>query len=161
MKAILALASSKSYTKETVEGAGAVAGVPCQIQSITDIEGGHRITFLWEDNEGVEHTSFMDVKDGEKGDQGDKGDTGDQGDPGHDGFSPRISVKKSTEHQYILTITDAYGSYDTPNLKGSGGGGGGTFDYDELDNKPTINGVELVGNKTTEELGITTRWIEA
>lgn len=33
-------------------------------------------------------------------------------------------------------------------------GGGGTSDYNQLENKPQINGVELVGNKTTEELGI-------
>lgn len=32
------------------------------------------------------------------------------------------------------------------------GGGGGTSDYTELTNKPSINGVELVGNKTTEQL---------
>lgn len=35
-----------------------------------------------------------------------------------------------------------------------GGGGSGTSDYPELDNKPSINGVELVGNKTSEELGL-------
>lgn len=34
------------------------------------------------------------------------------------------------------------------------GGGTGTNDYNQLENKPSINGVELVGNKTTEELGI-------
>ena len=33
-------------------------------------------------------------------------------------------------------------------------GGGGTSDYEKLENKPQINGVELVGNKTTKELGI-------
>ncbi len=33
--------------------------------------------------------------------------------------------------------------------------GNGTTDYTTLNNKPSINGVELVGNKTTEELGIT------
>ena len=33
-------------------------------------------------------------------------------------------------------------------------GGGGTSDYDALYNKPSINGVELEGNKTTSELGI-------
>ena len=37
---------------------------------------------------------------------------------------------------------------------GGGGTGGGTTDYEELDNKPKINGVELVGNKTTNDLGI-------
>lgn len=34
------------------------------------------------------------------------------------------------------------------------GGSGGTTDYNNLDNKPSINGVTLVGNKTTEDLGI-------
>lgn len=38
---------------------------------------------------------------------------------------------------------------------GGGGGGGtpGATDYEDLDNKPKINGVELSGNKTLEELG--------
>lgn len=35
------------------------------------------------------------------------------------------------------------------------GGGGGTSDYSLLLNKPSINGVELSGNKTTSDLGIT------
>lgn len=51
-------------------GAGAVAGVPCQIQSTTAITGGTRVTFLWEDNDGEEHTSSIDVMDGDKGDTG-------------------------------------------------------------------------------------------
>lgn len=32
--------------------------------------------------------------------------------------------------------------------------GGGASDYNELPNKPQINGVELVGNKTAEDLGL-------
>lgn len=39
-----------------------------------------------------------------------------------DGFSPTIEVKAETASEYILTITDKQGSFDTPNLKGSGGG---------------------------------------
>lgn len=35
-----------------------------------------------------------------------------------------------------------------------GGGGGGTSDYPDLTNKPSINGVTLSGNKTTSDLGI-------
>ena len=34
------------------------------------------------------------------------------------------------------------------------GGSGGTSDYEELTNKPTINNVELTGNKSTSDLGI-------
>lgn len=38
---------------------------------------------------------------------------------------------------------------------GSGGGsGGGTTNYNQLLNKPKINGVELSGNKTSADLGI-------
>lgn len=33
-------------------------------------------------------------------------------------------------------------------------GPGGTSDYTELTNKPSINGVELNGNKTLTQLGI-------
>lgn len=35
-----------------------------------------------------------------------------------------------------------------------GGGSGGTTDYTQLENKPSINGITLEGNKTTEELDI-------
>ena len=82
---ILTLAMAKKYTDNSLAGAGAVAGVPCQIQSITPITGGNRITFLWEDNNNVSHTSTLDVMDGAKGDKGDKGDTGIQGLQGEPG----------------------------------------------------------------------------
>ena len=35
-----------------------------------------------------------------------------------------------------------------------GGGSGGTTDYDNLENKPSINSVTLSGNKTTRDLGM-------
>lgn len=35
-----------------------------------------------------------------------------------------------------------------------GGGGGGTTDYTDLENKPSINGVELIGDKTNADLDI-------
>lgn len=71
---------------------------------------------------------------GEKGEQGEKGDKGDIGERGSDGadgkdgingadgFSPTITVAESTSDKYILTITDSNGTFNTPNLKGSGGG---------------------------------------
>ena len=34
------------------------------------------------------------------------------------------------------------------------GGGGGTSDYEDLDNKPSINNVTLSGNKTATQLGL-------
>lgn len=44
-----------------------------------------------------------------------------QGNDGEDGYSPTISVKESNETTYILTITDANGSFDTPNLLAGSG----------------------------------------
>lgn len=38
----------------------------------------------------------------------------------------------------------------------SGGGGGGTSDYDQLSNRPQINGNTLTGNKTAAQLGLGT-----
>lgn len=39
-------------------------------------------------------------------------------------------------------------------LKNSGGGSGGTTNYNDLTNKPQINGVPLEGNKTSADLNI-------
>lgn len=39
---------------------------------------------------------------------------------GKEGFSPAIVEKINSDDEYILTITDKNGSYDTPNLKGFG-----------------------------------------
>lgn len=44
-----------------------------------------------------------------------------QGNDGEDGFSPSISIKENNETTYILTITDANGSFDTPNLLAGSG----------------------------------------
>lgn len=45
------------------------------------------------------------------------------------------------------------GIIDTKNYIDDGGGGTGD-DYNELNNKPSINGVTLIGNKTASDLGI-------
>lgn len=42
-----------------------------------------------------------------------------------------------------------------------GGGTAGTTDYEDLENKPLVNGVELSGNKTTSDLGITAESVGA
>ena len=44
--------------------------------------------------------------------------------------------------------------YERKPLGEGGGGGGGTDYYPDLTGKPKVNGVELVGDKTSEQLGI-------
>ena len=92
------LAVAKTYTDETVIGGGALKGKNCTISSITEITGGHRVTFKWYLDDGTEQSAYMDVMDGQ--------------------------------------------------------GGGGTGDYADLTNKPSINSVTLSGNKTTSDLNI-------
>lgn len=58
-------ALANQYTDESIEGSGALAGKPCKIESITDITGGHRVTFSWTQDDGTQETSTMDVMDGE------------------------------------------------------------------------------------------------
>ena len=65
---IIDISVAKKYTDGSIEGiVGSLAGKPCQIQSITPITGGNRVTYLWEDNSGDSHTSTMDVMDGVDG----------------------------------------------------------------------------------------------
>lgn len=55
----------------------------------------------------------------------------------------------------VLTKS-SYADYDADWQEPTGGGGGegGTSDYNELTNKPSINGSQLRGDKTLEQLGI-------
>lgn len=64
MKALEAYAISKKYTDSSLEGAGALKGKPCTIDSIVEIDGGHRITFKWTGDSGTEYTDTLDVMDG-------------------------------------------------------------------------------------------------
>ena len=151
----------KEYVDESMAGAGAVRGVPCQINQTTPITGGTRVTFLWEDNNGDPHTTTLDVMNGEAGNDGEDAPTitgitllsdkslqftmsdgssfettavpTAKGDPGDDGFSPVITVKESSDSTYVLHIVTADDEFDTPNLKGSGG----TSDPIQVDELPS------------------------
>ena len=67
MQGLTAFAMAKHYTQETAEEFGALKGASAQIQSITPITGGNRITFLWENTAGDTRTSTLDVMNGADG----------------------------------------------------------------------------------------------
>lgn len=74
---------------------------------------------------------------------------------GEDGYSPEVTIT-SIEGGHRVTITDK----DHPQGQSfdvmDGQGGGGTSDYSDLTNKPSINNVTLSGNKTASDLGLAT-----
>lgn len=64
---ILTLGSSKTYTRESLLGGGAVVGKNVTISSIAPIEGGNRVTFSYTLDDGTVKTSSMNVMDGKDG----------------------------------------------------------------------------------------------
>ena len=55
---------SKSFTKKSLDGQGALKGAPCTIKSITEVDGGQKVTFEWTGTSGTKQTSEMTVKNG-------------------------------------------------------------------------------------------------
>lgn len=62
---VKALGAAINYVNKTIAGTGALKGKNCTIDSIVQIEGGHRITFKWTEDDGTVETETMDVMDGE------------------------------------------------------------------------------------------------
>ena len=88
----------------------------------------------WTNNGNLDNPETKNIK-GPKGDSGEGVPSG--------GTTGQVLKKKSNN------------DYDTEWVDESGGGSGGTSDYTDLNNKPKINNVELSGNKSLSDLGIT------
>ena len=84
------------------------------------------------------------------GERGPKGDTGSPGEKGTDGKDAKING--------VNTLTIQEGENITITQSGStmtiSSTGGGSSDYNNLTNKPSINNVTLSGNKSLSDLGI-------
>lgn len=68
-----------------------------------------------------------------------------------------IANVRNTAEETAQEVEDARGTYTSLGERlddMGGGGGGGTSNYNQLTNKPSINGVTLTGDKTTSDLGI-------
>ena len=75
---------------------------------------------------------------------------------GADGFSPIVTVT-DIDGGHRVTITDVDGDHVFDVMDGedgSGGGGGGTTNYNNLTNKPKINGYTLSGERTAAGLDL-------
>ncbi len=139
MKGDEALVLAKGYVDDSLDGLGAVKGSPCTIKQISEIDGGHRITFEWIGTSGASETSSIDVKNGDPGKDGENGQPGKDGEnglpgrdgvdgkdgkngingkdgvdgkdgqPGKDGYSPTLRVE-DVSGGHKVTVTDIDGS---------------------------------------------------
>lgn len=149
LKEIKINSSIKKYELKTTLLGYASKGLPGK----DGMNGENGVTFTpsvdnegnlsWTNNGNLDNPETKNIK----GPKGDKGDAGPKGEPGEGvpsgGTTGQVLKKKSN--------TD----YDTEWVNESGGGSGGTSDYSDLSNKPKINNVELSGNKSLSDLGIT------
>lgn len=132
---------ARAYTDKAIEGGGALKGAACQIQSITAITGGHRITFAWEDNDGNVETDTMDVMDGTDGQAG-------------VGISTITYKETDAQGNYVYTITLTSGStYDITCPKGPQGATGATG-ADGADGQDGADGVGIVSITKTGTSGL-------
>ena len=103
MKDVEIIGMLKSYVSKSLVGMGALKGASCQIESIAEVTGGQKITFVWIDTNNVSHRSELIVLNGDNG------------------FSPTIVEDPgNTDNIYKLDITDVNGTIVTPNLKDGG-----------------------------------------
>jgi hypothetical protein len=70
-------------------------------------------------------------------------------------ITTKLVAVDTTNSQEMVTIGNNL-ILENGILSATGGGSGGTSDYENLTNKPQINGVTLIGNKTSANLGLIT-----
>lgn len=129
--------------------------------SIGNVTTGNSGTNASVINTGTENAAILNfvIPTGLKGDKGERGDTGEKGADGvngNDGAAATIAVGNVT--------TGASGSDAIVHNSGTSNaavfdftipkGDPGTTVYGDLTDKPQINGVELIGDKSYSELGI-------
>lgn len=96
---IQAVSAAIKYTDTAVAGGGAIKGKNCVVDSITEITGGHRVTFKWTLDNGTVQSGYMDVLNGENGADG------AQGEDGADGRGIKNSYVDANNH-FIIVYDD-------------------------------------------------------
>lgn len=65
-----------------------------------------------------------------------------------------LEATERVEETNADAIVQIWEAIDQLKASGGGGGTGGTTNYNDLTNRPQINGIELVGNRTASALGL-------
>lgn len=117
------------------------------------IQKSNGATIEIEDKNGKTTADVYNGADGKDGQDGQDGQDGKDGIDGKDGKDAKINGKNSIEIEAGNNIT-IDNTENGIRINSTGGGSGGTSNYNDLSNKPKINNVELNGNKSLNDLGI-------
>lgn len=145
--------ASDEITDEEIHGVNTVVNLlEEEIEKVEnlDIEAtkvGNTATITITKKDGT--TQSVNITDGQNGQDG---KDGQDGQPGQDGKDAKINGKNSIEIEAgeNITIDDTERGIRI----NSTGKSEDIFNYNDLENKPKINNVELIDNKTLHELGI-------
>lgn len=115
--------------------------------------GTHTITFTGSDSDGYRVSTKIPYRIRPKGCT-----TGSTPPPDPDVFQQFVEQLIAAQNEYFAggNLNDVWTKLIGGKqgwAKPQGGGGGGTSNYNDLSNKPQINGNELIGNKTWKQLG--------
>ena len=124
----IAYVLAKKFTKETIEGAGAIAGKNCTIYQIEPVTGGNKVWFKWYLDDGTEKTDYMIVMDGAKGDTGATGPTGAKGAKGDKGEAGAAGAKGDTGTAATIEVGNVT-SGDSPNVTNTGTPSAAVFNF--------------------------------
>lgn len=140
MNTVVALKKSREYIDAALKG-GALAGKNVIVKSIEPIEGGNKITFGYTLDDGTEMEQSFNVMDGVDG---------------QDGTTYKPEIGTVTIGQSAAAGIDidednkvAKFNFTLPSSSATMSGS-----YNDLSDKPKINGIELVGDISLEELGV-------
>lgn len=134
------LSAAKKYVSNTADSLGSLKGAPATIKSITEVEGGQKVTFEWTGTSGAKQTSTMIVKNGVS----------------------ITGVSDKGNGKFTLLLSDGTESDPIQTIKGDKGDKGDPFTYDDFTEEqlealkvkgddgfsPTAK-VEKVGSTTT------------
>lgn len=138
-----------------IAGVAAAEAAAAQIERMSaeasTLPAGSPATATWDAEHG---RLLLGIPKGDTGAAGAEGPEGPEGPAGSDGYSPTVTVEE-IPGGHRVTITDAEGDHVFDVMDGQGGGGG-TSDYEDLYNKPAINGTELNGALSAADLGLAT-----
>jgi len=59
---VITMALANQFTTDTVAGAGAIKGAPCEVESIEETSDGAKVNLKWEDKTGTVHRDSANIK---------------------------------------------------------------------------------------------------